>query len=800
MRKKALTILWAICILLANACAWGQDTGNPDSAAPAGATSSDTVVGPIELLRYKDEFSSVRIEPARLGSKAGIAVIFEGTEDLHYYAKAETAPAEGLELKIEAKSDSLIFSEATFPKWGILKDPLGKSIEVYAGKFAVFVPIESTTAAQADTVEHVDVEVNISGIACTSKVCLPPFEKTLRTKVNWSQRDSWKQVTPRRSADVISTDVVTISLELQHDAVKPGSESALAIHFELKKDWHFYASKETAPGGMNLKIKPEPVIDRTVLFIDETTLSSLLNFGEPIFPRPEVYFDKALGQKLEVFSNTFTVYIPFRAGPAAFDADSTFFRPGETSGFAHAVQIRIGIEGAVCSQMQCRMPDFGELSTQIRIDPTAPMSQPAFRLPGPEGIPPREPAKLAETTSVIGSAWSALLLAFVAGLALNIMPCVWPVLPIIIMRIVDQAKKGRRQSVMMGLAFCIGILLFFACLAGANIILQSFYDKTLSWGDHLRNPVIVTALALLMIVMALFMFGIFTITVPSSIASKSGSGKGYAGSLGMGFLAAILSTPCSFGILTVAFVWAQGQSLPLGTLAIMVIGLGMAVPYAILTSVPGWLNHLPRAGRWMELFKQTLGFVLLVIAIKLIKAVPQENKINLLYFAVVLSFGIWMWGTWVTYGTKVSRKLLVRGIAVLLVILASWFFFTPELVDWQDYDSALIESAKSEQKPVLIKFTADWCTNCEVVDRFVYQRKDIARLIDKKGVLAIKADTTETNQPATLDLKNIYNEPGVPVSILLLPGQPKPIRLRELFFNDELTELLENLPDKDSGT
>jgi thiol:disulfide interchange protein len=608
VRKKVVIILWAICSVLANACAWGQDASNSDSTGPIDATPTDAVAGPVELVRYEDEFSSVRIEPARMGSQAGIAVVFKGTEDLHYYAKAETAPAAGFELKIEAKSDSLVFGKATFPKWSILKDPLGRNVEVYIGEFVVFVPIDSTTATQPTAVEHADVEVKISGIACTSKICLPPFEKTLRTNVDWNQRNSWKQM-----------------------------------------------SLETSAG-------PEKTV----------------------------------------------------SGPAY-------------------------------------------------------------------------------------SAWFALALAFVAGLALNIMPCVWPVLPIIIMRIIDQAKKGRRQSVMMGLAFCIGILLFFACLAGANIILQNFYDKTLSWGDHLRNPVIVTALALLMIVMALFMFGIFTITVPSSIAGKSGSGRGYAGSLGMGFLAAILSTPCSFGILTVAFVWAQGQSLPLGTLTIMVIGLGMAVPYAILTSLPGWLNRLPRAGRWMELFKQTLGFVLLIIAVKLIKAVPDVSKINLLYFAVVLSFGIWMWGTWVTYGTKVSRKLLVRGIAVMLVLLASWFFFKPELVDWQPYNPALIESAKSEQRPVLIKFTADWCTNCEFVDRFVYQRKDIARLIHQKGVLAIKADTTEADQPATLDLKNIYKEPGVPVTILLLPGQTEPIRLRELFFDDELRELLESLPDKNDG-
>ncbi len=591
---------WILCISAITCAVQGQDVYATEPNVNAKVTSE------AELARYEQESSSARIEPARVGLQDGIAVVFTGTHDLHYYASEKTAPAPGLELKVEAISEQFNFGAPVFPKWEIFTDPFGAKVEVYAGDFSVFLPITELVSA-AD--ESGDIQVKITGIACTSKICLQPFEKSLQTTADWKQRDSWKQ----------------IAVETATDA-EPAAQAV------------------AAPGY---------------------------------------------------------------------------------------------------------------------------------------------------------STWFALTLAFLAGLALNIMPCVWPVLPIIIMRIVDQAKKGRRQSVMMGLTFCAGILLFFACLAGANIVLRSFYDQSLSWGDHLRNPVIVTALSLLMIVMALFMFGVFTFAIPSSIAGKSGSGKGYAGSLGMGLLAAILSTPCSFGLLTVAFVWAQGQTLALGTLAIMVIGLGMAAPYAILTSMPGWLNRLPRGGRWMELFKQALGFVLLIIAVKLIKAVPDTNKINLLYFAVVLSFGIWVWGTWVTYGTKLSRKLLVRGITALLVILSFWFFFKPELVDWQEYDPAVIESAKSEQTPVLIKFTADWCTNCEVVDKFVYQRKDVAMLIERKGVLAIKGDTTEAKQTATLDLKSIYNELGVPVTILWLPGQTEPVRLHQLFFGDELIELLEPLPDKD---
>jgi thiol:disulfide interchange protein DsbD len=561
----------------------------------------------VELARHEMESSSAHIEPVRVGQQNGIAVMFTGSHDLHYYANPETATAPGFELKLTAKSDNFEFGDAVFPKWEMFTDPVGSHVEVYAGDFTVFVPI--TAAKDQAATSPSDVEVLITGQACTSKICLMPFEETLQASVDWSRRDSWAQI-------------------------------------ELEPGGHADTANETV------------------------------------------------------------------AGPAR-------------------------------------------------------------------------------------SIWLALALAFAAGLALNIMPCVWPVLPIVIMRIVDQAKHGRRQSIMMGLAFCAGILLFFATLATANIILQSFYDRSLSWGDHLRNPTIVTALSLLMIVMALFMFGIFTFAIPSSIASKSGSGKGYTGSIGMGFLAAILSTPCSFGLLTVAFVWAQGQPLIIGTLAIMVIGLGMAAPYAVLTSVPGWLARLPRGGRWMELFKQSLGFVLLIIAVKLIKAVPDANKINLLYFAIILSFGVWVWSNWVPYGTRLPRKLLVRGVTALLVVSAFWFFFKPELVDWQEYDGTLIETAKSEQTPVLIKFTADWCTNCEIVDKFVYQRKDVAKLIDKKGVLAIKGDTTESRYAATVDLKDVYDEPGVPVTILWLPEQTEPVRLHELFFDDELKRLLETLPDRD---
>ena len=560
-------------------------------------------------------------------------------------------------------------------------------------------------------------------------------------------------------------NVVTFWAEQQFDTVAPGGKSAIAIHFELEKDWHFYASADSAPGGMNLKFEPNE------------QGAKVLSFGKPIFPQADWLLDETQGKKIEVIGGDFTVYLPFTVSSLS----------GEKT-----VVVNIGIVGAVCSNILCRVPDFGSVKVEVKIKPGGTI-QPKFTLPEPQ----KSPALTGQWADY--SIWVALVLAFIAGLLLNIMPCVWPVLPIIVMRLVEQAKQGKSKSVTMGFAFCTGVLLFFACLAGANIVLKLVYNTTLQWGDQFRNPAFVAGMAMLMVVLALFMFGLFTITVPSSISGKSGSGKGFGGAVGMGFLAAILSTPCSFAILAAAFAWAQAQPLGLATLAIMVIGVGMAAPFAILTAMPALLSKTPRPGRWMELFKQTIGFVLLVIAVKLIAALPVDRRVNVLYFAVALAFCVWMWGGWVSYAAPASRRWSVRIIAVALAVAAGIIFLPapkPSLIDWQKYDSAVIKQTQNANKPVLMDFTADWCLNCVVVDKKVYARKDIADLIKQKGVLAIKADTTVSDYPATIALKEIYNEPGVPVTILIVPGQDEPNRWRGLSFGDELKSALEQLKNQ----
>jgi thiol:disulfide interchange protein DsbD len=187
--------------------------------------------------------------------------------------------------------------------------------------------------------------------------------------------------------------------------------------------------------------------------------------------------------------------------------------------------------------------------------------------------------------------------------------------------------------------------------------------------------------------------------------------------------------------------------------------------------------------------------VLLIIAVKLLGALPKERLVDALFYAVVLSFCLWMWGSWVNFATPTGKKWTTRIIAVLIAMIAG-FWLLPEkktLVDWKVYDAATIAQAVEQKRPVVIKFTADWCTNCTVVDKRVYQNPEVADLIKQKNILAIKADTTSKDMPATAALVETYGESGtVPVTIVILPDG-EPIKLRGIFDKQELIEVLQKV-------
>jgi thiol:disulfide interchange protein len=586
------------CAISLAVCAWPGLAQDGSISSPVGKADAG------EIVRYENESSRARLEPARMDGQPGLAVIFEGTKDLHYYARAETAPSPGLQLKVEAASSGIRFGKIVLPQWQFFVDSTGRTVEVYVGDFRVFVPIREPAVA---TQTRTDVTVRIRGIACTSKLCLPPFDKTLTTTLDLSKTGVWPQIS-----------------------------------------------------------------------------------------RPQVARQTVLPYSTAVY----------------------------------------------------------------------------------------------------------YLLAIAAGISINIMPCVLPVLPLILIRLVDQSKRAGGSRLTSGLAFCAGVVGFFGVFALVSAIVSLTTGAVLDLNSLFRYPAAVVVLFLAIVFFGLAMLDVVSLSLLSAIAGRQSAASGIAGTAGMGFLAGVLSTPCSGALLGFVLVWAQTQPLLISSTAIVLMGVGMALPYAILVLVPSLIERIPRPGYWMELFKKSTAFLLFFIAVKLtLAALPKERLLNVLMYGVIFSFCVWMWGTWVGFSTPAPRRWTIRGIAVILAIAAGLWLLPTQgpsadaVIDWRPYDAGLVPQAVSQHRPVLLEFTADWCTNCKIVNQRVYQDPEIAKLIREKNVLPIRADTTVIDYPATRDLKQVYGEAGnVPVSVILVPdGSPQ--KLRGIFDKEQLVQILNKLPE-----
>jgi len=575
-----------------------------------GATGAEA----LEMARVESEYSNVHLEVARVDDQPRLAVVFTGTDDLHYYAKPETAPAPGFNLKVRPSAEGVTFGDPVFPEWGQFYDlAQEKNVEVYVGDFEIVVPLLSGPT------EALTIEVQVTGMACTSQLCLPPFEKT------------------------------------------------------------------------------------------------------------------------------FTATVDFSAGTVA---GLRMLEPAET---------------------------------------------------------PQPPAETQESRQTVlpYSTGVYYLLAILAGISINIMPCVLPVIPLILMRLIDQSKRSGGNRIVSGLAFCVGVILFFAAFALVSAIINLSTGAVLDLNSLFRYPTAVIVLFLAIVFFGLAMLDVITLSLPSSVTGQQGTGSGVVGTAGMGFFAGVLSTPCSGALLGFVLVWAQTQTLLVSSTAIVLMGVGMALPYAIIVSIPSLLERIPKPGTWMEIFKKSTGFLLFLIAAKLtLAALPKDRLMNVLMYGIVFSFCVWMWGKWVGFGTPAGKRRLVRGIA-LAVAVGAGFWLLPTggppkdaTIDWQSYDRDLVQAATTQERPVLLKFTADWCTNCKVVEKRVYYDPQVAQLIESKNVLPIKADTTQKKYQATVDLTEIYGEAGnVPVTIVVLPNGERQ-KLRGIFGKADLIAILGKLPER----
>ena len=252
---------------------------------------------------------------------------------------------------------------------------------------------------------------------------------------------------------------------------------------------------------------------------------------------------------------------------------------------------------------------------------------------------------------------------------------------------------------------------------------------------------------------------------------------------------AILATPCSFAILAATLAFAQLQPLWLATVVFLLIGVGMAAPHLVLCALPQLIRLLPKPGRWMELFKQSMGFLLLPVAIWLIFAGSDDAYPGwVVAYGVVLTACLWIWGTWVRYDAPLRRKIALRGPAVALAVLAGYFMLGPAkplAVRFEKFSAETIAAAHKRGRVVLVKFTSATCLSCIYLDRTVYNDPAVAAEIIDRDITALKADTTDAGTPASKMLRERFRG-APPLTVLLPPKGGTPVRLDGKFTKKDL--------------
>jgi len=220
----------------------------------------------------------------------------------------------------------------------------------------------------------------------------------------------------------------------------------------------------------------------------------------------------------------------------------------------------------------------------------------------------------------------------------------------------------------------------------------------------------------------------------------------------------------------------------------------MAFPHAVLAAFPDLLKWLPRPGRWMELFRHAMGFLLLLAVVWLLQTLSEQSyPFWVTAYGVVLMMCLWIWGTWVRYDAPLRRKLLVRGAAVALAVgLGIWMLSPPSplAVTFEPFEPARITEARNEGRTVLLKFTASWCVSCRWVDWQVYNDDRVADELEARDVLVMKGDVTSSKSPASRMLDERFRG-SPPLTVIFPPAGGEPIFLVGKFSRAELISALD---------
>jgi thiol:disulfide interchange protein DsbD len=386
----------------------------------------------------------------------------------------------------------------------------------------------------------------------------------------------------------------------------------------------------------------------------------------------------------------------------------------------------------------------------------------------------------------------ALLFALLGGLVLNLMPCVFPVLAMkaaALARLAGQERSAMRRD---GLAYTAGVLVSFAAMAAIVVAIRASVGEV-SWGFQFQSPIFSLLIAYLFFVVGLNLSGVFEIGGRFAGVGQGLAGRdGIAGSFFTGVLAVIVATPCTAPFMAAALGFALSRPAPQTVAVLLVLGLGLALPYLLLSITPALQRLLPKPGVWMERLRQFLAFPMYASAVWMIWVLTQQTGADGVLYAlggvILIAFAIWL----LRMGGSMSPAVwLRRGFAAIAVLLA--FGAALKLEDgsataasasgrpvggvsfdgWERYSRDRLNQAVAAHKPVFVDLSAAWCITCLVNERVALETPQTRRAFEKAGVVKLKGDWTNRDPEITSLLKEL-GRAGVPLYLWWAPGAERP--------------------------
>jgi thiol:disulfide interchange protein DsbD len=389
--------------------------------------------------------------------------------------------------------------------------------------------------------------------------------------------------------------------------------------------------------------------------------------------------------------------------------------------------------------------------------------------------------------------WEALLLAFLGGVVLNAMPCVFPILSLKLLALARQAHGHPSQQLGHGLAYTTGVLASFAALGGALLVLRAG-GQAIGWGFQLQTPMFVAVVAYLLFAMGLSLSGVVSFGLGlSGTGRKFAARSGLTGTFFTGVLATIVATPCTAPFMGAALGFALIAPEPVAIGIFLALGLGLAAPYLAATMLPGWQRVLPRPGAWMDLVKQALAFPLYATVAWLIWVLIQEvgpgQSLAALFGMVLVGFAAWIYGR-TRLAAPLARALgagfAMAGFAAAVMLASSFTSAGRTMATaaaqhrlaYEPFTAARLAALEAAGKPVFVNLTADWCVTCLINERVALDSERVHQAFAARGIVALKGDWTNRNPEITALLQQ-FGRSGVPL-YLLYGGKGEPVILPQI--------------------